>query len=229
MTSQPLKYLRPLVRSYALGYLLLAAACVVRWGTPHPWSRMDLPVCGYFLLRLFGSVHSLVSARRVYRDRQTVQEWWATKSEPGGIRRVVILMGLDLSVFLYYGHGQLVSMLDRPALKACGLFLYAAACAAQIWTDNYLARFFANASPAETPMTDGPYRYVRHPRYFAALAGKAAFALIFANWLGWVMVLAWSALLIRKVEVEEAYLLKSLGRNYEAYRQSTRKLVPGIY
>jgi protein-S-isoprenylcysteine O-methyltransferase Ste14 len=61
------------------------------------------------------------------------------------------------------------------------------------------------------------------------LAGKVAFALIFANGLGWLMVLAWGVLLLRKVEVEEAHLNRLFGRGYEVYQQTTAKLLPGIY
>lgn len=207
----------------------MAAACMIRWGQPNPWSRLDLPVCGYLLIRIFASIHSLASGRKVFRDRQTMQEWWATNSDPGGIRRVVILMVLDLGVFLYYGHGRPIPLLERPALQVCGLLIYIGAVAAQMWADNHLARFFAAGPQSDIVMTDGLYRYVRHPRYSAALAGKLGFALIFANWLGWIMVFLWAALLIHKVEVEEAHLSKLLGRNYATYQQTTRKFLPGVY
>ena len=45
-------------------------------------------------------------------------------------------------------------------------------------------------SPA-APMQSGPCRYVRHPRYAAAIAGKAAMALIFGGIFGWLQVVAW--------------------------------------
>jgi len=43
------------------------------------------------------------------------------------------------------------------------------------------------------------------------------------------MVLAWGALLLRKVEVEEAHLKKLFGQPYKAYQQATAKLLPGVY
>ncbi len=229
MTSQSLNYLRLMVCSYGLGYLLIAAASLIRWGAPDPWSRFSLPVRGYFLVRIFASAHSLASGRRVYRDPQTMQEWWATNSDPGGIRRVIILMGLDLSVFLCYGHARPIPLLERPTLQACGLLAYVGAVAAQVWADSHLARFFAAGPQTGTIMNDGLYRYVRHPRYAAALAGKVAFALIFANWLGWIMMLLWAAVLIQKVELEEAHMVKLFGRSYETYQQATRKFLPGVY
>jgi len=158
-----------------------------------------------------------------------MQEWWATNSDPGGIQRVMVLMALDLTVFLDYAHWHLWAVLERPTIQACGLVLYAGATAWQMWSDSYLARFFAGGPHERAPMRVGPYRLVRHPRYSSALAGKAAFALVFANGLGWLMVLAWGALLLRKVSVEEAHLRKLFGRGYEAYQRTTAKLLPGIY
>jgi protein-S-isoprenylcysteine O-methyltransferase Ste14 len=38
-------------------------------------------------------------------------------------------------------------------------------------------------------MDHGPYRYVRHPRYSAAIVAKVAFALALASILGWVLSL----------------------------------------
>jgi len=223
------KFLRLTTCSYALGYLLLAGACLIRWGTPDPWSRFDLFSGGYLLLRSLASVYSMAAGRRVFQSRQVMQEWWATNSDPGGIQRVVILMAMDLAVFLDYAHWQRWMVLEWPAVQACGLALYAGATASQMWADSYLARFFAQGPRGAAPMRLGPYRFVRHPRYAAALAGKLAFALVFANVLGWLMVAAWAAVLLRKVEVEEAHLRKLFGPKYETYQQTTAKLLPGIY
>jgi protein-S-isoprenylcysteine O-methyltransferase Ste14 len=223
------KFLHLTTCIYSLGYLLLAGACLIRWGALDPWSRFDVFAGGYLLLRTLGSVHSVAAGRRVFRSPQVMQEWWATNSDPGGIRRVMILMALDLTVFLDYAHWHLWALLERPTLQACGLTLYAGAMAWQMWADSYLAKFFAGGPHEGTPMREGPYRFVRHPRYAAALAGKVAFALVFANVLGWLMVLAWGTLLLRKVEVEEAHLRELFGRGYEAYQQTTAKLLPGIY
>lgn len=223
------KFLRISTYSYSIGYLLLAGACLIRWGAPDPWSRFDLFSGGYLLLRFLGSVHSVAAGRRVFRSQQVMQEWWATNSDPGGIGRVIVLMTLDLTVLLDYAHGRPWSLLERPPLQAFGLALYALATLWQMWADDHLARFFAHGPQGAAVMRDGPYRFVRHPRYSATLAGKLAFALIFANPLGWIMASAWAALLLRKVEVEETHLKKLFGQGYETYQQRTAKLLPGVY
>ena len=78
-------------------------------------------------------------------------------------------------------------------------------------------------------MDQGPFRYVRHPRYAAAMLAKGAFALVFASALGWMLALTWAVLLLKKVSVEEEHLRNMFGNEYEAYAQRTARLLPGIY
>jgi protein-S-isoprenylcysteine O-methyltransferase Ste14 len=157
------------------------------------------------------------------------QEWWALNSDPEGPQWVIVLMALDLIVFLDYGHWRFTPWLERPALQIIGLSLYLAATIWQIWTDTYLARYFNKTQTSPVPMDRGPYRYVRHPRYAAAIAGKIALALIFASSFGWLLAIAWGQLLLNKINVEEKHLRELFGIRYESYARTTAKVIPGIY
>lgn len=226
---EPSNFLRLLTYGYSVGYLLLAGICLMHWAPRHPWPQFDPFSGGYLLLRTVSSVYSLAAGVRAFRSPQVRQEWWATNSDPGFVQRTMILMALDLAVFLNYAHGHWWMVLETPTAQALGLALYAGAMTWQIWADAHLAKFFAAGPQPSEPMSTGPYRFVRHPRYAATLVGKVAFALIFANGLGWLMAIAWGALLLQKVELEEARLRTLFGRGYEGYQQTTAKLVPGIY
>ncbi|MGA2984375.1 MAG: isoprenylcysteine carboxylmethyltransferase family protein [Terriglobia bacterium] len=215
--------------AYSSAYLVLGLACLIQWGSSDPWSRLNLFALSYFALRTVGSIHSLVSSREVFRSKPVRREWWALNSDPNGIKWVVGLMLADLLVLLDYGHWHIASFLARPLLQSIGIAIYVAVVACQMWTDTYLASYFRRAQRELRPMDEGPYSFVRHPRYAAAIAGKVAFALIFASILGWAMVLAWGVLNLRKVEIEEAHLRRLFGESYEAYEQRTAKLLPGVY
>jgi len=214
-------------------YVAAALACLVQWGAPNPWSRVDLFSGTYLVLRVLGTVHSLASSRRVFRSKHLMREWWAITSDPGGIKWVILLMLADLTVFLDYGHWQLMPVLKRWAFQSVGLGLYALAAVWQMWADTYLARYFGGNQPAKEPMsrpiTEGPFRYARHPRYAGAMAAKIAFPLVFASVLGWVFAVAWIALLFRKVTGEETHLRDLFGAEYEAYARHTARLLPGVY
>ncbi len=213
----------------SLGYLGIAVACLIRWKAPEPFARLDLFAGGYFLLRLAGSLHSIISSLSAFRSGPLRQEWWALNSDPAGPRWVMVLMALDLIVFLDYGHWQLTPWLTQPALQLSGLLLYLVITVWQIWTDAYLARYFDKMQTALEPMNYGPYRYVRHPRYAAAIVGKVAMALIFGSLFGWIVMIAWGLLLLNKIEVEERHLRRMFGSPYESYARTTAKVIPGIY
>ncbi len=213
----------------SLAYLALAVGCLVQWSSPHPWARIDWFAGTYFALRLAGSLHSILSSLGVFRSGTLRQEWWALNSDPAGPRWVMVLMALDLVVFLDYGHWQLTPWLARPALQIAGTGMYAVVTFWQIWTDSYLARYFNKNQQPLVPMNKGPYRFVRHPRYGAAIAGKVAMALTFASLPAWFLVVGWGLLLLNKIAVEEKHLRKLFGVPYESYARTTAKVIPGIY
>lgn len=213
----------------SLAYLAVAFGCLVQWSALNPWSGIDWFAGSYFALRLAGSLYSILSSLGVFRPGTLRQEWWGLNSDPAGPRWVMVLMALDLLVFLDYGHWRFTPSLARPTLQTAGIAIYVAVTFWQTWTDHYLARYFNQHHQAPLPMRVGPYRYVRHPRYASAIAGKIAMALIFASTAGWVLVIAWSLLLLNKIAIEERHLRKLFGVPYEAYSRTTAKVIPGIY
>jgi protein-S-isoprenylcysteine O-methyltransferase Ste14 len=213
----------------SLGYLVLVLLCLIRWGTPDPWARVDFFAGAYLIIKLVNTFHSVWSGRAVFRSKSVLREWWALDSDPKGPTLLRVLMLLELTIFLDYGHWHLVPQLRQPLLQSFGLLLYLGTSIWQIWTDVYLARFFNRKEPEMPPMAQGPYRYVRHPRYSAAVIAKIAVALIFASVFGWLFAAVWSVILLRKIQVEERHLRTVFGSKYEAYSQTTAKVIPGIY
>lgn len=213
----------------SVGYLLLALACLTQWRHLPPSLQLDYFSGGYLALRLLGSIYSLSSSRMVFQSSPVKEQWWALDSDPAGPRWVMVLMALDLVVFVDYGHWRLTPWLLRPGLQTIGLALYLAVTSWQIWTDAYLARYFNQEEVSLVPMNHGPYRYVRHPRYAAAIVGKVAMAITFASFFGWLLVIAWGMLLLNKIAIEEKHLRKMFGMRYESYARTTAKVIPGIY
>ena len=76
----------------------------------------------------------------------------------------------------------------------------------------------------------GLYRYLRHPSYSGSLLSFFGLALVFNNWLTFLIIFfpILFAFLYR-ISVEEAELRKSFGENYLAYAKRTKKIIPGVY
>ena len=79
-------------------------------------------------------------------------------------------------------------------------------------------------------VTDGPYRWVRHPLYTVATLLLMSISLITANWfIGLMTVLAISMIVLVVVPREEANLIETFGDDYRAYKKRTGGLLPRLW
>jgi len=75
-------------------------------------------------------------------------------------------------------------------------------------------------------MTNGLYRYVRHPLYSAGLA--FIWLLPIMTWNLFALLIGLSAYIIIGAYFEERKLLNEFGDDYAKYRQRTPMLIPGL-
>jgi len=74
-------------------------------------------------------------------------------------------------------------------------------------------------------ITTGPYRYVRHPMYTAALLVMAPYGWLSGATLGPLLWLLLLAVLWKKSSAEEVLLMEHYDE-YGRYRQSTGRFIP---
>ena len=78
-------------------------------------------------------------------------------------------------------------------------------------------------------VTSGPYRFVRHPGYLAAIVGGATAPLILGSLWAFAPVLAGALLFTVRTALEDRTLREELA-GYEEYAERTRhRLLPGIW
>jgi protein-S-isoprenylcysteine O-methyltransferase Ste14 len=221
----------PATLTFAAAHLAVSCLCLVRWHAADHWSAFDIFSGGYLIIKFLGSTHSLYSGREAFRSEALKQEWWGTTSDPNIVRSTQLLMIADLLIFFDYGHWQTLHWLARPALQAFGLAVYVFAKIWQVWTDACLADYFARQrkSQAQTLMNQGPFRFIRHPRYAGVIAGKVGCALIFASVFGWLLAFAWALVYMQNVAREETHMRRMLGTRYREYSRKTTRLIPWIY
>jgi len=75
----------------------------------------------------------------------------------------------------------------------------------------------------------GIYRRVRHPAYLGTILGCLAMPLVFHSVYGFAVMLLLIPCLLYRIRIEEARLMASFGKDYEAYMAHTWKLVPYVY
>jgi protein-S-isoprenylcysteine O-methyltransferase Ste14 len=77
-----------------------------------------------------------------------------------------------------------------------------------------------------TLVTDGPYRWVRHPFYDVVLLGVISMSLLTANWLLALSGLTAFAMLVVRTRIEEEKLVERFGDEYRAYMARTGRFLP---
>ena len=92
------------------------------------------------------------------------------------------------------------------------------------WSDSLEVR------QSHTLVTDGLYRYVRHPMYSAFFLWALAQALLLPNWFaGLAGFVGFGTLFFFRVGQEERLMLETFGEQYRAYMQRTARIIPKIY
>ena len=121
---------------------------------------------------------------------------------------------------------RLVPLLAGTVCLAVGLWLFARSHAdlGTNWSVSLEVR------EKHQLVTRGIYRALRHPMYSALLLYSLGQALVVPNWIaGPSYAVAMSLLVAFRLGPEERMMLEAFGKDYEAYRARTKRLVPGIW
>lgn len=78
-------------------------------------------------------------------------------------------------------------------------------------------------------VTEGVYRYVRHPMYASEWLWSIAQALLLQNWVaGWAGLALFTPLYVMRVPREEQMMLERFGEAYRAYMRRTGRVIPRL-
>lgn len=101
-----------------------------------------------------------------------------------------------------------------------------------LWVHRALDRNFSTVARIHgdhTLVTDGPYRWVRHPMYPALWLFSLAACLISANWfIGVPPLLTVTLIMITRPQHEEQQLIEAFGDSYREYMKRTGRFLPRL-
>lgn len=116
-------------------------------------------------------------------------------------------------------------------LRWAGVGLLACACGLLVWTMRTLGKNLTDTVVTRqnhTLVVGGPYRWVRHPFYNAALLMAGAVSLITANWFFIAAGSVLFCLFLIRARKEEENLAIRFGDSYREYRGRTGMVWPRI-
>ena len=118
-----------------------------------------------------------------------------------------------------------------PAATVAGLAVYAAAVLLRYWAFHRLKHQWAIHVDKQirdrSLITDGPYRYIRHPLYAGACLETIGLPLAFASfWTLLFAVVVFIPLEVQRAYFEERFLRQIFGSEYEEYVRRTWAFLP---
>lgn len=183
-----------------------------------------------------------VMAVRAYygwKIRRTGGSSWSVKNEAveregrwSILLRLVLFFYMLAAVVLYAINPVWLGlfMIPLPAWSRwLGAGLGVAGLLLLIWVQHTLGRHWSTNLQLGTEhalVTNGPYRWARHPMYTALFSFFVGLALVSASWLVVLLVVAAIFVLYARVGKEEAMMIEQFGDEYCAYMQRTGRFLP---
>ena len=143
--------------------------------------------------------------------------------------------GLGVIPFLYAftGFPRFADYPFQPGVAVVGAVIMAVSLALFYRVHRELGRNWADSlqvRQTHTLVTEGLYRYVRHPMYSAFFLWGVAQLLLLPNWIaGPAGLLGFAILFGFRVNREEEMMVEAFGDQYRVYMQRTARLIPWLY
>ena len=143
-------------------------------------------------------------------------------------------LGLWVSAFTYLLFPASIQWATIPLaveVRWCGVVLGGLCPILMVWTLTSLGKNLTDTvvtRAAATLITNGPYRWIRHPFYATTALLLASVTLLSANWLIGLSSFAVMALLTVRTPNEERKLIEKFGDGYRRYIARTGRFLPRI-
>ena len=183
-------------------------------------------------------VYSLFSIIRIEYYRRTKKAGYKTIIEerrkyPIWLSIFICYTVFTFFVYILFPQALVWAKVPLPSwLRLVGAFIAVMALVWFIWIHRSLGNNLSvrlKIKDSQELVTDGPYRWIRHPMYTAFFVLHVAAFLLTANWfIGLTWMSGLTAIIFLRVKREEAMLLSAFGSEYRSYMENTGRFVPII-
>jgi protein-S-isoprenylcysteine O-methyltransferase Ste14 len=222
LPSRPQLLLRGVLMIALMGAILFGATG--RWDLPYFWIYL-----GLFFLFLASAI--LTTEEELLKER--LRPAAASRDNLGLLRVVAGIVFLTHWVIAGWEAGRSQSSNVPPVLQAIAMLAFAASIATWGWAMRTNLFFSAavriQAERSHHVITNGPYRFIRHPGYAAAVVLSLCSGLALGSWWAVLPCLVWAMLFVRRAALEDRLLQAELTGYREYAGRVQYRLLPGIW
>jgi protein-S-isoprenylcysteine O-methyltransferase Ste14 len=226
------------MRSLPRYFLALLAGSIIFIGLPLlGWGLGNLPAffenparIAYVLVLFALQIYSLIYNPQVGQTQEN------RKSDaPRSKLDLILIQIFSLAVVILapFSDGRSIGVLNvEDTIRYIGLLITIPGFVLMQAGEKYLAKQFSIEVTLQIDhklIQSGPYKVIRHPRYLGILVFFTGISLTFRSLLGIMLVMVLAAVLVWRVFAEEKMMHQEFGKEWEAYRAKTWRLIPYLF
>jgi protein-S-isoprenylcysteine O-methyltransferase Ste14 len=122
--------------------------------------------------------------------------------------------------------------IDGEATRWIGVAIYTVGTVLRMWPVFVLGHRFSGLVAIQRGhelVTSGIYGTIRHPSYLGLLTMALGWCLAFRSGIGVLLTALLVPAIVARIHSEERLLQSAFGKEYDAYRARTSRLIPGVY
>jgi protein-S-isoprenylcysteine O-methyltransferase Ste14 len=153
------------------------------------------------------------------------------------ISKLVTVLGvvgstLFLFVSAFSDNREWMQLFGGDWMRYFGLVLFTMGSLLSTWATVHVSKRFGEQQVVQADrylITDGPFRYIRHPRCFGGILMFVGVPLIFLSSLGLLLALVSAVGLLERIGRQERVLQQAFKEEWTMYAQRTRCFIPWVY
>jgi protein-S-isoprenylcysteine O-methyltransferase Ste14 len=211
----------------ALAAFLLSVALLIihhQSAFPDKWfpshfaaSTFTFLFCAWILSEFINNIWSLKNSQTTNQDK--------------GSHRIIVFTSYAMLFIVFVFRSFEIGTFNRD-LQYVGFILIVAGIFLREWSIWVLGKHFTvrvQVRDNAKLVTQGPYKYIRHPSYTGGYLTFVGIPLAIGTWTGALVTIVVSMIAyLYRIRIEEEALQEAFGSEYEEYKKGTWKLFPGF-
>lgn len=184
----------------------------------------------YISFALWGiSEYLIITRKRVEQGKQVKD-----KNSKLQILLIIITLPFGITFGILDSHFKILLFPFNVMIwRLIGLFLLVIGIVIRWVSINTLKKYFSSNITIQKDhklITNGIYKYIRHPSYLGANLSFLGFGFVFANFISFTLIFVVNFVVsVNRISFEEKILENNFGKDYENYKKNTKKLIPGLF